>query len=205
MSLLQNKLVVIGAGAVAAAVAAFLAFGVFGIQTLFTNTTVDEGGPVFASGETATIRDDADADTTDDATTDNTTEPADDAAAGDATDSAAADDAGAEAPSANEIVSLAEGDFTSLSRYTVTGTATVLNDGTEQRFLRLEGFESTNGPDLNVYLRADDGEFVDLGDLKGNIGDQNYEIPVDVDLDRFNTVEIWCVRFGVGFGEAELM
>ena len=51
MSLLQNKLAVVGLGAVAAALAAFLAFGVFGIQTLFTDTVVDEGGPVFAGGD----------------------------------------------------------------------------------------------------------------------------------------------------------
>ncbi|MEM9612757.1 MAG: DM13 domain-containing protein [Actinomycetota bacterium] len=197
MSLLQNKPVVIGVGAVAAALAAFLAFGVFGIQTLFTNTTVDEGGPVFASGETATVSDDGDGATAD---------AADDGAAAADADAATEEPTAEaeEAEAANEIISLAEGSFTSLSRYNVTGTATVLNDGTEQRFLRLEGFESTNGPDLNVYLRAEDGEFIDLGDLKGNIGDQNYEIPVDVDLERFNTVEIWCVRFGVGFGEAEL-
>ena len=48
------------------------------------------------------------------------------------------------------------------------------------------------------------GEFVDLGDLKGNIGEQNYEIPPDVDLERFDTVVIWCVRFGVAFAAADL-
>ncbi|MCO4835109.1 MAG: DM13 domain-containing protein, partial [Acidimicrobiaceae bacterium] len=46
--------------------------------------------------------------------------------------------------------------------------------------------------------------FIDLGDLKGNIGSQNYEIPVGIDLDRYSTVVIWCVRFGVAFGAAEL-
>ncbi|MCB1018203.1 MAG: DM13 domain-containing protein, partial [Acidimicrobiales bacterium] len=70
-----------------------------------------------------------------------------------------------------------------------------------------------NGPDLNVYLStapadADEGafddDFVDLGDLQGNIGDQNYEVPADVDLDRYQTVVIWCVRFGVAFGAATL-
>ncbi|MEL6892948.1 MAG: DM13 domain-containing protein, partial [Actinomycetota bacterium] len=73
-------------------------------------------------------------------------------------------------------------------------------------FLRLENFESNNGPDLNVYLvnPDDPSDFVDLGDLKGNIGDQNYEIPADVDLDRYSRVSIWCVRFGVGFGQADL-
>ena len=80
----------------------------------------------------------------------------------------------------------------------------MLNNGTEQRFLRLENFVSDNGPDLKVYLRADNGEFISLGDLTGNIGDQNYEIPVGVDLDVFRNVEIWCERFSAGFGVATL-
>jgi len=55
-----------------------------------------------------------------------------------------------------------------------------------------------------VYLRAANGDFVNLGELKGNLGDQNYEIPAGVDLAEFNTVEIWCERFSVGFGSAVL-
>ena len=56
-----------------------------------------------------------------------------------------------------------------------------------------------------VYLFDDEtGDFVDLGDLKGNIGDQNYELPADLDLDRYDFVDIWCVRFGVSFGSASL-
>ena len=55
-----------------------------------------------------------------------------------------------------------------------------------------------------MYLRAADGSFVNLGDLSGNIGDQNYEIPVDVDLNVFSTVEIWCERFNSGFGFGNL-
>lgn len=95
-----------------------------------------------------------------------------------------------------------------------TGTAVVLSDG-EQRFLRLEeDFVSDNGPDLNVYLVAGtsadgesglfDDDVIDLGDLKGNIGSQNYELPLDLDLDSYDTVVIWCVRFGVAFGAADL-
>ena len=80
----------------------------------------------------------------------------------------------------------------------------MLNNGTEQRFLRFENFVSDNGPDLKVYLRAANGEFISLGDLSGNIGDQNYEIPVDVDLSVFSQVEIWCERFSAGFGFATL-
>ena len=46
--------------------------------------------------------------------------------------------------------------------------------------------------------------FVDLGSMKGNKGDQNYDIPADVDLAKFKTVTIWCARFGVNFGLAPL-
>ncbi len=111
-----------------------------------------------------------------------------------------------------EVVRLAEGAFIDRSHPT-EGVAVVLNDGTQQRFLRFEDFATDNGPDLNVYLSsapADasagefDDDFVDLGDLKGNIGAQNYEIPTDVDLSHHSTVVIWCVRFSVAFGAAEL-
>ncbi len=93
------------------------------------------------------------------------------------------------------------------------GTAVVLTDGT-QTFLRFDDdFATDNGPDLNVYLHTaspdasvDDlvGDFIDLGDLKGNIGAQNFVIPSDVDLDRYSTVSVWCVRFRVVFGTAAL-
>jgi hypothetical protein len=109
-------------------------------------------------------------------------------------------------------ITLASGSFVDRS-HPAEGVASVLTDGTDERFLRFEDFATDNGPDLNVYLSAAppdapagdfDDEFVDLGDLKGNIGNQNYEIPADVDLDRYRSVVIWCVRFGVAFGAAEL-
>ena len=102
-----------------------------------------------------------------------------------------------------EVVTQFSGAFAGNSRYTIVGEALVLNDGTEERFLRFENFESSNGPDLKVYLRAENDEFISLGALKGNIGDQNYTIPVDADLEVFSSVEIWCERFGVSFGQAE--
>ena len=49
-----------------------------------------------------------------------------------------------------------------------------------------------------------DDDFIDLGDLKGNIGAQNYELSADIDLDEYTTVAIWCVRFGVAFNAANL-
>ncbi|MGY5148061.1 MAG: DM13 domain-containing protein [Candidatus Nitrosopumilus sp. bin_7KS] len=76
----------------------------------------------------------------------------------------------------------------------------------ESTILRLENFESTNGPDLFVYLATDDkaSDFVNLGDLKANRGNQNYEIPDGTDLSKYNKVLIWCKAFGVLFGSAEL-
>lgn len=109
-----------------------------------------------------------------------------------------------EEPAVPEVVTLFSGQFQSLPGYEVSGDALVLNDGSERRVLRFENFVSDNGPDLKVYLRADNGEFISLGDLTGNIGDQNYEVPVDVDLSVFRNVEIWCERFNSGFGVATL-
>ena len=72
--------------------------------------------------------------------------------------------------------------------------------------LRLKNFKSTNGPDLYVYLSTDDNasEFINLGKLKANNGNQNYDIPDDADLSKYNKVLIWCKAFGVLFGSAEL-
>lgn len=88
-----------------------------------------------------------------------------------------------------------------------------LPDG--KRILRLTSFETSNGPDVRVYLvaanDASDSEtvkqagFVELGALKGNVGDQNYEISSDVDLSKYRAVTIWCKRFGVNFATAPLM
>ena len=115
-------------------------------------------------------------------------------------------------PAEPQIIVEASGSFIDRSHPT-EGSAVVLGDGSGQRFLRFEDFRTDNGPDLNVYLSAAptdapagqfDDDFVDLGDLKGNVGAQNYEIPVGLDLDHYSTVAIWCVRFGVVFGVAEL-
>ena len=110
-------------------------------------------------------------------------------------------------------ITVTKGSFKSLAHET-KGLASIyqLTDG--KRTLRLTGFETSNGPDVHVYLTAGDVEkgndavkqvgFVDLGSIKGNIGDQNYEIPADADLNRYKNVAIWCARFGVNFGQAAL-
>jgi hypothetical protein len=46
--------------------------------------------------------------------------------------------------------------------------------------------------------------FVTLGVLKGNVGNQAYPVPADVDLARFRAVTVWCRRFGVNFATAPL-
>lgn len=79
-----------------------------------------------------------------------------------------------------------------------------LDDGS--KVLRLEDFKSTNGPDLYVYLATDEKatEYVSLGELKANIGNQNYQIPDGTDLSKYDTTLIWCKQFSVLFGHANL-
>ena len=84
------------------------------------------------------------------------------------------------------------------------GRAQVVRSGAGRK-LTLTGFETDAGPDLRVYLQtpAEDAH-VDLGALKGNRGDQQYDIPGDADLGRYSDVVIWCRAFSVGFGRARL-
>jgi Electron transfer DM13 len=106
-------------------------------------------------------------------------------------------------------VLLARGRFESLEHGT-TGTAQAIEVRGVRRVLTLTRFETSPGPDLRVHLATADanqdspGDFVDLGGLKGNIGDQQYEIPNDADLGRLTKVVIWCRAFSVGFGAAPL-
>ena len=209
---IRNHPVKVGAATVAVVLGlAWVAFGYFGIHTAFVDDVVDEAGPVFDAP--AVAAEPAAAPATDAPVDESAAEPAEAVAPVDGPDAEATEaiaDASAETETETEataeVVTEFTGTFAGESRYTITGTADVLGNGTGQRFLRFENFESSNGPDLNVYLRnPETGEFIDLGDLKGNIGSQNYEIAADVDLTEFSEVEIWCVRFGVGFGGAELM
>jgi len=112
-----------------------------------------------------------------------------------------------------EPMVLAKGNFRGLAHET-RGAATVhqLPDG--KRILRLTNFETSNGPDVHVYLVAAEvakdnttvkqAGFIDLGSMKGNKGDQNYDVPADADLNKYRSVSIWCARFGVNFGAASL-
>jgi hypothetical protein len=107
---------------------------------------------------------------------------------------------------------LASGAFRSLEHGT-TGRALLIRLADGTRYLRFENLNTSNGPDLHVYLsevpagpdlHAYGERFIDLGKLKGNIGSQNYAIPAGVDLANYRSAVIWCKRFSVGFGVAPL-
>jgi hypothetical protein len=107
---------------------------------------------------------------------------------------------------------LSTGRFRSYEHAT-SGRARVLELPDGRRYVRFDRFSTSNGPALKVYLSAAsatgpgdafDDRYVDLGDLKGNIGEQNYAIPRGVDLDRYRSVVVWCKRFSVPFGAAAL-
>ncbi|TDO60827.1 electron transfer DM13 [Kribbella sp. VKM Ac-2571] len=98
-----------------------------------------------------------------------------------------------------------------------SGTVSVLALPDGSRILRIENLDTSDGPDLKVWLsdaqvvpgRAgwhvfDDGKYRSLGSLKGNHGNQNYAIPRDLNLDTYRSVAIWCDRFNVSFGAAAL-
>lgn len=94
------------------------------------------------------------------------------------------------------------------------GTATIHQLADGGKLLRFTEFETSNGPDVHVYLvAAADAKdnatvtkagFIDLGSIKGNQGDQNYPLPANADLSRYRAVTIWCARFNVNFGTAPL-
>jgi Electron transfer DM13 len=108
---------------------------------------------------------------------------------------------------------LESGTFYSILHPTA-GTATIYQMGDGGRVLRLTSFSTSNGPDVHVYMvAADDAKdaatveragFVDLGVIKGNIGDQNYTLGSDLDLAKYRAVSVWCKRFSVNFGAAPL-
>lgn len=124
----------------------------------------------------------------------------------------AADD---EMPSAGPTV-LARGSFRDADAvHKGTGQATLYALPNGRHLIRFEDFRTTNGPDLVVYLArhaspesADDvvdNGYLSLGVLKGNVGNQNYEVPPGVDVDEYGSVVIWCELFGVLFSPAPLV
>ncbi|MEQ4721023.1 DM13 domain-containing protein [Nonomuraea sp. B19D2] len=114
---------------------------------------------------------------------------------------------------AKQTEQLARGTFVSHEHKT-TGMAEVLRLPDGSRVLRLADLNTSDGPDLRVWLSDqpvtqdwfafDDGRHLELGHLKGNQGNANYSIPAEADLSTLKSVTIWCKRFSVSFGAAAL-
>ncbi len=172
--LLRHPLVLTGLIVVVIAVA----IGAYWFQPwkLFTNTTVDEALPTVSS-------------------------------------SAATPGASAASP---EPQLVSQGELVS-QEHDTTGTVKLLRLPDDSLVVRVEDLNTSDGPELKVWLTDapvtpgteaagvfDDGRWVDLGSLKGNRGSANYPVPAGTDVGGLNSVSIWCDRFNVSFGAAEL-
>lgn len=160
---------------------------------LLTRSTVDEALPVAASTSLDGLPASEGSAPTEEMPTSTATEPT---------------------PSARPALDvLSEGRFID-AEHATSGTARIVQLADGSRYLRLEGFSTSDGPDVDVWLtdqpaggdwhRYDDGFHASLGDLKGTDGNQNYAIPDGVDLSRLRSVAIWCDRFDVAFGTAPI-
>jgi hypothetical protein len=120
------------------------------------------------------------------------------------------------APAPAGPVQLAAGSLIS-HEHTTSGTVRIIKQQDGVRVLTLEDLDTSNGPDVHVWLSAahvvegtggwftsGSADHYDLGVIKGNQGNQVYEIPADVDLSKYKSVDLWCVQFSVSFGAAEL-
>ncbi len=113
---------------------------------------------------------------------------------------------------ATQPIVLSTGTFVD-GEHSTSGTASILQLTDGSRFVRLEGFSTSDGPDVHVWVtdqqaggddwgKYDDGRYLALGNLKGTDGNQNYAIPAEADLSGLSSVVIWCDRFNVAFGSA---
>jgi hypothetical protein len=178
----RRRRVLLGVVVVLAGLAAFVLV-YFQPQKLFYDDTVDEPVPV------AEV----------------TTEPS-------PTEAATASSPRPKKPPAQPTV-LSQGKFHS-GEHETTGDALVLRLDDGRTFVRLDDLRTSNGPALHVWLTSadafaddgtiDDATHLDLGGLKGNIGDQNYLVPSGTDLHDYQAVVVWCERFHVSFGAAPL-
>ena len=228
-----RRSVVIVPTAIVAVTALTLALAAFQPWRLFIDVTVDEGLPTVAVEETIEPSSDTSAQESagnagQDASADSSAEEqsaTESNAGADAADSGAGSAANSNAdattePSVEETPKravTAEGTFIS-HEHPTAGTARIITLEDGSRVLRLVGLDTDNGPDLKVWLAAapviegrdgwfvfDDDEYLSLGALKGNKGNQNYAIPDDADISDLTSVTIWCERFSVSFGAAELI
>ena len=113
-----------------------------------------------------------------------------------------------------EILTAKQGQFVDADFFHKgSGEAKIISYSDGKNILRFENFDITNGPDLFVYLSDSAtpggnieslGNFLDLGMLKGNKGNQNYDLPAQIDLEKYKSVVIWCKQFGILFPYAIL-
>jgi Electron transfer DM13 len=113
----------------------------------------------------------------------------------------------------SSLTALGSGAFYNVEHDGVTGKATLYQQADGSTVLRLTGFKVLNGPDLYVYASSvtkpdagniNDANSVNLGKLKGNVGDQNYAIPAGTSPEKLKSVVIWCKTFGVNFASASI-
>ncbi|MCP3818344.1 DM13 domain-containing protein [Streptomyces sp. A3M-1-3] len=167
------------------AVLAAFALYLFQPWKLFTNTTVDESLPTAAPSASAPEQPGA---------------------------AAESPEAAPESPAAGPQ-ELARGSFVS-HEHSTSGTAKTVRLADGGQVLRFEDLKTDEGPDVRVYLSKRSAQDVEagLGDgavqlagLKGNLGNQNYVVPAGTDLSGFKSAVIWCKRFSVSFGAADLV
>jgi hypothetical protein len=110
-------------------------------------------------------------------------------------------------PAPAQNILIATGSFVSTGAGSAKGQASFVRRADGQTVLTLRGLDVTSGPTLHVFLATHDGKSVsdskDLGELKGNKGDQQYDVPQNVDPKRYKSVVVWCKILGVPFGRAE--
>lgn len=210
----------IGGGVLGLLVVAVLAFGVFGVQSLFIDDQVDEEAFEFESGAVAP---DVGAPSDPAATTEADPAPTTEARAAEVGPEASdapepgppeAEAEAAPAPEQNPppsetappastepAVSLvARGGF-SPEDHAGRGTVNLYTDGNQSVVRFEDDFATENGPDLYAVVYVG-GERVELGQLKGNQGSQNYELPADIAPESVNAVSVWCKRFDSTFTTA---
>lgn len=120
-----------------------------------------------------------------------------------------------ELPAELMVTEIARGEFRDADRaHQGSGTAQILETATGAHLVRFTDFDVTNGPDLEVWLVAEpdpqssgdvtQSEWISLGQLKGNVGDQTYVVPEGTDIFAYGSVVIWCEQFSVLFSPATL-
>lgn len=166
-------------------VAALVPAGVYTASPLFINTTIDEPAPITRD----MINDKS-----------STEMPTEDDVMMESEKLISNDDIMIEKELTGSFVGAGDG------IHNAEGMVKIIHVAEGNNVLRLENLSVTNGPDLYVYLATDKqaSEFVSLGRLKANHGNQNYNIPEGTDLSKYDNVLVWCQQFSVLFGNAEL-